>query len=67
MSERTSIQLDRKTKEILDKVKRDRGAKTYSEAVRILASEAMKLEKSELGSLPKLRSFRRDTKHDRFD
>jgi hypothetical protein len=66
MSSRTSIQLDRDTKELLDRVKRDTKAKTYSDAIRILAREAMKLEKSELGTLPKLKQFRRE-KHDRFD
>jgi len=66
MSSRTSIQLDRDTKKLLDRVKREKKAKTYSEAIRLLAKEAMRLEASELGTLPKLRSFRRD-KHDRFD
>jgi len=66
MSSRTSIQLDQDTKELLDRVKRERRAKTYAEAIRFLAKEAMKLELSEIGTLPKLKSFRRD-KHDRFD
>jgi hypothetical protein len=66
MASRTSIQLDKETKHILDMVKRDRNAKTYSEAIRILAREAMKLDASEFGTLPKLEPFRRD-KHDRFD
>jgi len=65
LSSRTSIQLDRVTKEILDRVKREKKAKTYSEAIRLLAKEAMRLETSELGALPKLVSFRRD-KHDRL-
>jgi hypothetical protein len=66
MAQRTSIQLDKTTKEILDRVKREKGAKTYAEAIRLLVSESMKLETSELGTLPKLGHFRRD-KHDRFD
>jgi hypothetical protein len=66
MSSRTSIQLDRDTKELLDRVKRKTNAKSYGEAIRLLAKEAMRLEASELGSLPKLRSFRRE-KIDRFD
>jgi hypothetical protein len=66
MASRTSVQLDKDTKELLDRVKRERNAKTYAEAIRLLAKEAMKLESSEIGTLPKLRSFRRD-KHDRFD
>ncbi len=66
MSSRTSIRLDKDTKKLLDRVKRERKAKTYAEAIRLLAKEAMKLHSSEIGTLPKLRSFRRD-KHDRFD
>jgi hypothetical protein len=66
MSSRTSVQLDRETKALLDMVKRERNAGSYAEAIRLLAKEAMKLEASELGTLPKLRPFRRD-KHDRFD
>lgn len=63
---RTSIQLDKDTKQLLDRVKRERNAKTYAEAIRLLAKEAMRLESSEIGTLPKLKSFRRE-KHDRFD
>jgi len=66
MSSRTSIQLDRDTKELLDRVKRKTNAKSYAEAIRLLAKDAMRLKESELGSLPKLRTFRRD-KIDRFD
>jgi len=66
MSSRTTIQLDRDTKELLDKLKRERKARTYSETIRILAREAMKLKTSEMGSLPKLKTFRRE-KHDRLD
>ncbi len=66
MSSRTSIQLDRETKTILDRIKRETGAKSYAEAIRSLAKSAKKLERSEIGSLPKLESFRRD-EHDRFD
>lgn len=66
MSERTSVQLDRDTKKLLDRVKREKKAKSYADAIRILAKEAMKLRSSEAGTLPKLRSFRRD-QLDRFD
>ncbi len=66
MSARTSVQLDRDTKELLDMVKREKNAKTYAEAIRILARESMKLGKSEAGSLPKLKGFRRE-ELDRFD
>ena len=65
MSSRTSIQLDAKTKAMLERVKRETGARSYAEAIRLLAKDAKRLEKSELGSLPKLGEFRRD-KHDRL-
>jgi len=66
MSERTSVQLDRDTKNLLDRIKRDKKAKSYAEAIRMLAKDAMKLHLSEAGSLPKLKPFRRD-RLDRFD
>lgn len=66
MSERTSVQLDRDTKDLLDKIKREKNAKSYAEAIRMLAREAMKLRSSEAGTLPKLKSFRRE-QLDRFD
>ena len=66
MSERTSVQLDRETKDLLDRVKREKKAKSYAEAIRILAKEAMRLPSTEVGTLPKLRPFRRD-QLDRFD
>jgi len=66
MSSRTSVQLDRETKKLLDRIKEEKRAKTYSEAIRLLAKDAAKLETSELGTLPRLGSFRRD-KHDRLD
>ena len=60
------MQLDRDTKHLLDRIKRERNAKSYAQAIRMLAKEAMKLRSSEMGSLPKLRPFRRD-QLDRFD
>ena len=66
MVERTSVQLDRETKSILDRVKREKKAKSYAEAIRMLAKEAMKLRSSEMGSLPELKTFRRD-QLDRLD
>ena len=63
---RISVQLDEDTKELLDRVKRETNAKTYAEVVRLLAKEARRLESSEIGTLPRLKSFRRE-KHGRFD
>lgn len=66
MSERTSVQLDRDTKDLLDRIKREKKAKSYAQAIRMLAREAMRLRSSEAGSLPRLKRFRRD-QLDRFD
>lgn len=66
MSERTSVQLDRDTKDLLDRIKREKNAKSYAQAIRMLAKEAMRLRSSEVGSLPKLKPFRRD-QLDRLD
>jgi predicted CopG family antitoxin len=66
MSSRTTVQLDREAKEVLDRLKDEMGAKSYSEVIKRLGAEAKKLSKSELGSLPKLGSFARE-KHDRVD
>jgi len=60
------VQLDKDTKHLLDRIKREKNAKSYAQAIRMLAKEAMKLRSSEMGSLPKLKPFRRD-KLDRFD
>ena len=65
-TQRTSIQLDSDTKELLDRIKRVKKAKSYAETIRLLSKEAAKLGESEIGSLPKLKPFRRD-KHDRID
>ena len=66
MSERTSVQLDRETKDLFDRIKREKKAKSYAQAIRMLAREAMRLRSSEAGSLPRLKRFRRD-QLDRFD
>jgi hypothetical protein len=63
---RTTIQLDEDTKKILERIKSERGAKSYAEAIRLIIEEAKSLDRSERGSLPKLESFKRD-KVDRLD
>ena len=60
------MQLDRDTKDLLDRIKREKKAKSYAQAIRMLAREAMRLRSSEAGSLPRLKRFRRD-QLDRFD
>ena len=66
MSSRTTIQLDREAKLLLERLKDEMGARNYSEVVKRLGAEVKSLKKSELGSLPKLKSFKRD-EHDRID
>jgi Ribbon-helix-helix protein, copG family len=65
MASRTSIQLDDETKTLLDRIKEEKGASSYAEAIRLLVKDAKRLERSELGSLPRLKEFQRD-KHDRI-
>ena len=66
MVETTTIQLDEDTKAMLDIIKRESGAKSYAAAIAWLAKHAKILEKGEMGTLPKLRNFKRE-KNDRFD
>ena len=66
MAETTSIQLSKKVRALLDNVKKEVGAKSYAAAILWMAKKAKVLEVSEMGSLPKLRPFKRE-KHDRFD
>jgi len=66
MSSRTTIQLDREAKVLMERLKEEMGAKSYSEVVKRLGAEVKSLKKTELGSLPNLKSFERD-EHDRID
>ncbi|MDE1810514.1 MAG: hypothetical protein KGH66_00515 [Candidatus Micrarchaeota archaeon] len=66
MTGTTTIQLSLKVRSLLDNVKREIGARSYADAIVWLAKRAKVMEKSELGLLPKLHTFRRE-KHDRFD
>jgi len=65
MSVRTTIQVDRETVAMLEKLKREWRARSYAEVVKQLVREVKVLETSEKGSLPKLKKFQRD-KLDRF-
>ena len=65
MSTRTTIQVDRETLSILERYKKEKAFKNYSEAIRKLLQESRKVPKSEKGSLPKLEPFKRE-KIDRF-
>ncbi|MGQ9468753.1 MAG: ribbon-helix-helix protein, CopG family [Nitrososphaerales archaeon] len=66
MTSRTTIQVDEETLKMLEKLKRERGVSSYSELVKQLIREVKVIEKSEKGSLPGLKSFRRE-KIDRLD
>jgi len=65
MTIRTTIQVDRETVAMLEKLKRERGARSYAEVLKQLIREAKVLERSEKGSLPQLKRFQRE-KLDRF-
>jgi hypothetical protein len=45
---------------ILEKLKKERRVKSYSELIRQLINESKKIEKSEKGSLSKISSFIRE-------
>jgi hypothetical protein len=66
MAGTTTIQLSLEVRAILDRIKKESGAKSYAAAIMLLAKRAKVIERSELGTLPKLKTFERD-KHDRFD
>ncbi len=65
MSSRTTIQVDRETLNILERYKKEKAFKSYCEAIRKLLQESKKIPRSEKGSLPKLKPFKRE-KIDRF-
>ncbi len=62
----TTIQVDRETLQVLEHLKKAQGARSYAEVLRALIRDSKRLPRSERGSLPKLRAFRRD-KRDRLD
>jgi predicted CopG family antitoxin len=64
--ERTSIQVRRDLVDELEALKREFGAASYDEVIRSLLRERKRLSKSYFGTLPKLKSFRRE-EIDRFD
>ena len=66
MVARTTIQVDGETLKLLEQLKSERRARSYGEVVKQLIIESKTLERSEKGSLPKLRRFERE-KLDRLD
>ena len=66
MASKTTIQVDEDIVKVLERMKRERALKSYSEALREILKESKTLKSSERGSLPKLKPFMRE-KIDRFD
>ncbi len=66
MTSKSTIQVDEDVLKALDRMKRERALKSYSEALREILKESKTLKRSERGSLPKLKPFMRE-KIDRFD
>jgi len=56
----TTVQVDEKTLQILNKLKKEIGARSHDEVIRRLISERRKIPSSMFGSNPKLRSFSRE-------
>jgi len=66
LTSKTTIQVDEDIVKVLERMKRERALKSYSEALREILKESKTLKRSERGSLPKLKPFMRE-KIDRFD
>ncbi len=62
----TTIQVDRKTAELLKKLKEEEGVETYNELILRLVSKYKRLNVSKFGMYPKLPSFERE-EIDRLD
>ncbi len=63
---KTTIQVDDDLVKLLEHLKREKAFKSYSEALRDILKQSKTLNKSERGTLPRLKPFARD-KTDRFD
>ncbi len=66
LTSKTTIQVDEDIVRVLERMKREKALKSYSEALREILRESKTLKRSERGSLPKLKPFMRE-KIDRFD
>ena len=62
----TTIRVSKELLQELEKLKRDKLAKSYEEVIKKLIEESKGLKKSYFGSLPKLKEFERE-EIDRFD
>ena len=66
MTSKTTIQVDEDIVRVLERMKKERALKSYSEALREILKQSKTLKRSERGSLPRLKPFVRE-KIDRFD
>ncbi|HIH10230.1 MAG TPA: hypothetical protein HA254_06215 [Candidatus Diapherotrites archaeon] len=58
--ETTTIQVEKSTVAILEKVKRKYGVKSYDKAIRKMACKEVDIPKDMFGAHPELTSFKRD-------
>jgi len=64
--EASTIQVHKDVLEQLNALKKERGARSYEEVIRMLLKQAKRVKKSHFGTLPKLGTFKRE-QIDRFD
>jgi len=57
---RNTIHVDKETLILLERYKKEKAFKNYSEAIKKLLQEYSKIPESEKGSLPKLKPFKRE-------
>ena len=57
---RNTIHVDKETLILLERYKKEKAFKNYSEAIKKLLQEYNKIPESEKGSLPKLKPFKRE-------
>ncbi|MBI2598556.1 MAG: hypothetical protein HYW50_05180 [Candidatus Diapherotrites archaeon] len=60
MNDTTTIQVKRKTVNVLDKVKKKYSVSSYDKAIIKMAEKEVKIPKSLFGAYPKLKKFKRD-------
>jgi len=56
----TTVQISRKTLQMLNELKKEVGAKSHDEVIKLLISERKKIPHSMFGSNPKLSPFSRE-------
>ena len=62
----TTIRISKKMLQELERLKKEKNAKSYEELIKKLIEESKRMRKSHFGSLPKLEKFERE-EIDRFD